>query len=207
MTMTLQEQLELFQWKQLKHDELYHKEISLLNVQDRIKHMVLHLSKYGAKLVLYAYENQSQEYQNTLIDGLIISTSTLNTLNMNSASFLIGYEDSKLLTLQELAIQLFKIELSGTLDIEPFNRNYLISVGKMCKTTESMDHLEPIPFRESLIKETKFLFKQHLAILSQTADKPIIELVENRLMSVEQKNIFFNRLGNYAGDYDVLERR
>lgn len=61
--MSLFSQLEELQWKQLQHDEKYHKDIWLLNVQQRITHMTLHLAKYSAKLSVSAFENNEIEFK------------------------------------------------------------------------------------------------------------------------------------------------
>ena len=79
--MSLLSQLEEIQWKQLQHDETYHKDIWLLTVQQRITHMVLHLSKYSAKLTVAAFKEDCNVLRKTVIDALIIVFSSSNIFN------------------------------------------------------------------------------------------------------------------------------
>ena len=49
--MSVRDQLLTLQWAQLKHDEAYHKDVSILPLAQRMKHMALHNTKYAARLL------------------------------------------------------------------------------------------------------------------------------------------------------------
>ena len=46
--MSVSDHLLTLQWAQLKHDEAYHKDIVILPLAQRMKHMALHSAKYTA---------------------------------------------------------------------------------------------------------------------------------------------------------------
>src|SRR5260221_5150544 len=80
--MTVQEQLLALQWSQLKHDELYHKEITLLPVADRMKHFALHMAKYLGYFA-EAMDSDSDRFERTLVDAFIIALAAANTLSLD----------------------------------------------------------------------------------------------------------------------------
>lgn len=201
--MSLFSQLEELQWKQLQHDEKYHKDIWLLTVQQRITHMVLHLAKYSAKLTVAAFENDNAEFKSTTIDCLIILFSSANIFNSRIYDISLNEQERDFPDIKSLANHLSKTEYSkisndGLCD---FSRAITIQTGKMCKAAESLDHLEPFPFRQTLIESIGKLFKVSLAALYSITDEELEVLLSNRLVAVEKKNIFFNRLGNYESGY------
>ncbi|HBP5371800.1 hypothetical protein CJU04_15395 [Pseudomonas aeruginosa] len=71
----------------------------------------------------------------------------------------------------------------------------------MCKAAESLDHLEPFPFRQTITESLGKLFKTSLTALYCLTDQDLESLFSERLVAVERKNIFFNRLGNYETGY------
>ena len=70
--MNARDQLLALQWAQLKHDEAYHKDVVILPLAQRVKHMALHNAKYtayqrgpeGDRLL------QFEEYQSTVKFGV-----------------------------------------------------------------------------------------------------------------------------------------
>ncbi|VVN18790.1 hypothetical protein [Pseudomonas fluorescens] len=200
--MSLLSQLEELQWKQLQHDEKYHKEIWVLNVQQRITHMVLHLSKYSAKLTLSALEHNIEELKKATIDSLIIVTSSTNIFNKLLSDFAVDQSEKDLSDINALASKLLKEESFD--GYEP-NISMAIKVnsltGRMCKAVESLDHLEAYPFKETLLDSLASIFRILLALACHLRIGKIEEPIENRLYSVEKNNIFFSRLGNYKSGY------
>ena len=70
------------QWTQLAHDERYHKDVVILPLGERIKHMALHMAKYAG----YLAEDERSEPQRVtrvLTDAFIITLATANTLNQD----------------------------------------------------------------------------------------------------------------------------
>ena len=201
--MSLFSQLEELQWKQLQHDEKYHKDIWLLTVQQRITHMVLHLAKYSAKLTVAAFENNTTEFKSTIVDCLIILFSSANIFNSRIYDISLSEQEKDFSDIKSLANYLIKSEHIKTSNdrLCDFSRAITIQAGIMCKAAESLDHLEPFPFRQTLIESLGKLFKISLAALYSMTDEELEALLSERLVAVEKKNIFFNRLGNYETGY------
>lgn len=78
--MTIQEQLFALQRSQLKHDEAYHKDVVILSLADRIKHMALHNTKYTAHLLESASTGDLPRLVKTLTHAFIIALASANTL-------------------------------------------------------------------------------------------------------------------------------
>ncbi|WP_339489451.1 hypothetical protein [Pseudomonas sp. EL_65y_Pfl2_R95] len=208
-TMSLFSQLEELQWKQLQHDEKYHKDIWLLTVQQRITHMVLHLAKYSAKLTVSAFEKNENEFKTTIVDCLIILLSSANIFNSRIYDISLSEQEKDFPDIKSLAGYLMKADYdkSSSDKLNYLSRAITIQVGAMCKAAESLDHLEPYPFRQTLVDSIGRLFKISLAALYMSTDEDLDALFTKRLIAVEKKNIFFNRLGNYETGYsNVLER-
>lgn len=196
--MSLKRQLLELQWKQLQHDENYHKDIWLLTVHHRVNHMVLHFAKYNGQLAQALNDNDNKLFSKTCLDALIIATSFANILNVNLATELSQYEPSTN-SIDSLSLKLAN-EADATTD--SISRNIAINVGKLAKAAESIDHLEKFTFRETLSCLVVDMFKTTLigsAIVSN--DKAIIDEIESRMLTVERKSMFFEKLGNYKDGY------
>ena len=197
--MSLFNQLKTLQWKQLQHDEKYHKEICLLTVQRRITHMTLHLSKYSSKIVKSAATEDISALRKSLVDTIIITFSSANIFG-----HIIGekYSHDPEATIHSIANELLTLYC---------NKRYCLllelaieissETGKMCKTVESLDHLESYPFRESLLKSIQSIFELAIAICSHIKINDIESEIGDRLYTVEKKNPYFENLGNYKDGY------
>ncbi|MHC8346203.1 hypothetical protein [Pseudomonas sp. RT6P73] len=200
--MSLLSQLEELQWKQLQHDEKYHKEIWILNVQQRITHMVLHLSKYSAQLTLSALENNIDDLKKSTIDSLIIVTSSTNIFNKLLSEISISESERELKNIDSLASYILQVEeFHGYEPIIAMAIKINSLTGKMCKAVESLDHLEAYPFKESLLSSLATAFRTLLALACHLKIENIEHPISERLYAVEKNNIFFNRLGNYKTGY------
>jgi len=201
--MSLFSQLEELQWKQLQHDEKYHKDIWLLPVQQRITHMTLHLAKYSAKLTVAAIDNDSEDFKKTLIDCLIITLSSANIFNSRIYDIALSDYEKSLDNIGDLANHIINSEQNSAFDntLLDFSKKISFHVGKLCKAAESLDHLEPFPFRQNMTECLGMGFRTSLAALYTLTNENIEALFSNRLLPVEKKNIFFNRLGNYESGY------
>ncbi|WP_139199084.1 hypothetical protein [Pseudomonas panipatensis] len=201
--MSLFSQLEELQWKQLQHDEKYHKDIWLLNVQQRITHMTLHLAKYSAKLSVAAFENDETEFKRTIVDCLIILFSSANIFNSRIYDISLSEQEKDFPDVKSLADHLIRTEHSESPNdrLGKFSKEFSVQTGIMCKAAESLDHLEPFPFRQTLVESLGRLFKISLTALYSLTNEELEILFAERLVPVEKKNIFFNRLGNYKTGY------
>jgi hypothetical protein len=77
------------QVEQLAHDESFHKDVVILPLADRIKHMALHNAKYVGYL-LDAIDAGDDGVQAVLTDAFIITLATANTLNQDLGRALEG---------------------------------------------------------------------------------------------------------------------
>ncbi|KPM64431.1 hypothetical protein HB4184_09305 [Pseudomonas putida] len=206
--MSLFDKLKKLQWKQLQHDEKYHKEICVLKVQERMTHMTLHLSKYSSKLVDSAAFEHKEKLFAALVDTLIIVFSSANIFGRPLSNFAIPEHLKNTRDITELS----RLFLS---DIEPNHLPPLLNIaikinnatGLMCKTVESLDHLEEFSFRGNLLDCLATIFQLSLAMACHLGNDDIEEDIANRLYFVESKHMFFEELGNYKDGYrHVLER-
>jgi len=164
--------------------------------------MVLHLSKYSAKLTLSALEHNIEELRKATIDSLIIVTSSTNIFNKLLSDISIEESEKTLPCINTLAAKLLKEEKFD--GYEP-NISMAIKInsltGKMCKAVESLDHLEAYPFKEVILSSLASIFRILLALACHLKVEDIETPIGDRLYSVEKNNIFFNRLGNYKSGY------
>lgn len=200
--MRMQNQLDEMQWKQLRHDENYHKDIWLLTVQQRITHMALHLSKYSSKLTISAFENDSHTLKKTIIDSLIIVFSSANIFSCLLSSLAVDEQLIEETSIDSLGSRLLEL-LARDEEITNIKLSLKILkiTGYMCKIVESLDHLETLDFREKLLKSLGDLFKLLIAISSNSGINNIEKEIAERLYSVESKNIYFSKMGNYIKGY------
>jgi len=200
--MSLFSQLEELQWKQLQHDEKYHKDIWLLPVQQRITHMVLHLAKYNAQLSVAAFENNSDAFKKSIVDSLIIIISACNIFNSRIFDIALSDSEKECSDIRDLVKTIISSQPNDTRnDLYYLSHQMTLHIGKMCKATESLDHLESYPFRQSLIESLGKVFRTAITSLYSITDEDIQSIFSKRLIGVEKKNMFFSRLGNYDSGY------
>lgn len=158
------------QLDQFEHDEKYHREISRLTVQDRLRHMALHFAKYAGRL---QEDVSDAQFKRTATDSLIIAISSANTLNMDLSAKVVGGECSNR-------------------SKEAFAKGLAVAAGRMAGACERLDHLEDFPFRPAITAEV-------LTILSACVDLfdaegwSLVADREARLMPVKAKSIFHGK--------------
>src|SRR5579872_723371 len=128
---------------QLKHDERYHKDITLLNVGDRMKHMTLHMAKYAARFI----SPGSAGSGTALVDAFIIALASANALNLDLGRELAAAQSS---TFEELGCHVATERSLDRGHTFNFVRLFAEAMGSMAKATESLDHMEAFPSREVL---------------------------------------------------------
>jgi hypothetical protein len=153
---------------QFFHDERFHREISRLSVQDRLKHMTLHFAKYAGEMVS---DQPQRDQREVLLDAFIIGISTANILGLDLEKAGFTEEPSPL----------------------PYGIRLSIAAGRLAAACEKLDHLEAFPFRETMtnwviriIRDTK-----REAELLQI-DLP--SAVCRRLEDIKRKSIFYHEL-------------
>ncbi|MQG94141.1 hypothetical protein [Pseudomonas sp. MN1F] len=200
--MSLLSQLEELQWKQLQHDEMYHKDIWILTVQQRITHMALHLSKYSSKLTRAAFEKNNVVMHKAIIDSFIITFSSANIFDVLLGDIAfpdINDYEHDLKTISKKAYE--SLSLSEDSPIISLALNILDNTGRMCKVVESLDHLENLSFRENLVTCLVQLLKNLFGLCHALEINDIPEQICERLYNVEKRKSFFKRMGNYKTGY------
>lgn len=164
--------------------------------------MTLHLSKYSAKLAKAAFYKDKETFKKTAIDTLIIVFSSSNIFNSLLTKMVVDTSISDESELSTFAQNLYAQKDFGSYDpLMITAMEILEQTGKMCKAVESLDHLEALSFREDLLASLSSLFQSILIACQLTAVSDIEQQIEERLLSVEQKNPYFAHLGNYRTGY------
>ncbi len=185
----VEEQLLALQWAQLTHDRVYHADIVLLPVGQRMKHFALHMAKYVGHIA-EAMENEDESLlQHTLIDAFIISLASANTLQLDLGKALSSRCDSSIDNLQKIGEQLAS-EL-GRLESDA---NWLLLTmgrytGRLAKACESLDHVEDYPFRATMLDSTRAIFEVVL-IEASLRGLDLREKAAERTHNIELKNLF-----------------
>lgn len=188
----LKEQLLGLQIAQLKHDELFHKEITRLNIHQRLNHMALHFAKYSGKICDCILNNPNQQnLKRVIVDSFVISVTCANILNSRMSDRLILPNEQKFSSLDELGNNLIK-----RLGIDVHDPLWLIKAfpvvaGEFAKACESVDHLESFRYRESMTDSVIRICSLMLVAASQFKIDLASE-VSSRLNEVKKKSIFFD---------------
>ncbi|USA62993.1 hypothetical protein NCF85_16025 (plasmid) [Qipengyuania citrea] len=151
---------------QFWHDEKFHREISRLNTQDRLKHMALHFAKYAGAL-----QDSPNDDRRTglIVDTFIIAVSTFNILNVAIAE---------------------KFQFPALDTNRDFKTRLSIAAGKMAAACEKLDHLEAFPFREVITNQTAEILASVLKE-SEQIDLDLRSAVASRLQEVKSKALFY----------------
>jgi hypothetical protein len=195
--MTLREQFLKLQWAQLKHDEAYHKDVVIMPLAERIKHMALHNAKYVAYLFEAVDEGNDAKLTKTLIDAFVIVLASANTLNQDIALDL-GASAGEEPSFQSLGTSLAKVAARNGDDQYWLVRNFARHTGRLAKVCESWDHLESIVFRDEMKRCNLDLLK---AILAEASARQLdlAESYKSRMRQVEGRSIFDQLFREGAG--------
>lgn len=159
--------------RQLFHDERYHSDIAVLPIIQIVKHMTLHMSKYVGKLVLHE-GRETEVVCKVLIDALIITLSTANTLKYTLTTKRVMYSD---------------LDEFSQLDSKPFIMRLVGYIGLQAKACEAWDHLEDFPFVRVLKQSNMEIFHTVLQNLEmQNID--VLSRYNDRINEIERKHIF-----------------
>lgn len=194
--MSVRDQLLALQWSQLKHDEAYHKDVVILPLAERIKHMALHNAKYTGHFLDAIEAGDDVRLAKTLTDGFIIALASANTLNQDLGQDLaeVGETHSLQAAGQRLASSLRRDESDRLWIMRQFARH----TGQLAKICESWDHLEPVPFREGM-KACNLALLQ--AVLADSAGRAIdlAAAYQARIRVIETRSIFDRHFRQGAG--------
>lgn len=176
------------QLDQLRHDELYHKDVVIMPLGERVKHMALHVAKYTGSLADALEADDAARIERVLTDAFVITLATANTLNQHLGRDL-GLEASGDASLAELGAAALR-QLARP-DREPFwlLRMFARHGGALAKACESLDHLEDYPFRNAMRESNLNLFR--LVIAEAVARRiDLDDRYRARLRQVEGRVIF-----------------
>jgi hypothetical protein len=176
------------QVEQLTHDESFHKDVVILPLADRIKHMALHNAKYVGYFIDAVDAGDDGRFHAVLTDAFIITLATANTLNQNIGQALVpsGGQD---IDLRSLGSSLTNGLSRGAGDPFAFVKAYARTVGKLAKACESWDHMEDLPYVAIMRASNVDLFK---LIVAEAALRSLdLEtLFRTRLRFIERRSIF-----------------
>lgn len=186
--MTMSPLLDL-QWTQLSHDERYHKDVVILPLGERVKHMALHMAKYVGYLAEIEGDDP-ERVSRILTDAFIITLATANTLNQDLARDLGALAtDFEFRT----AGRELSNELGPTNDVSGLLRPFARHAGALAKACESLDHMERFPFRDAMRESNLALFKLVVAAAAARS-LDLGALYTARLRVIEERSIFDERL-------------
>jgi hypothetical protein len=195
--MTLREHFLRLQWAQLKHDEAYHKDVVIMPLAERIKHMALHNAKYTAYLFEAVDEKNDAKLTKTLIDAFVIVLASANTLNQDIGLDL-GASVEGARSFQSLGASLAEDAGRDDTDCYWLVRSFARHTGRLAKVCESWDHLESILFRDEMKRCNLELLK---AILAEGSARQLdlAESYKSRMRQVEGRSIFDKLFQEGAG--------
>ena len=194
--MSVHDQLLALQWAQLKHDEAYHKDVVILPLAQRMKHMALHNAKYTAYLLEANTEAENDRLMRTLTDAFIICLAAANTLNQDLGRE-VAEGDSA------MSLEALGAAIAGRLGRDSGDplwivRQYAKHNGRLAKLCESWDHLEAVPFRDGMKECNRALLA---AVLAEAAARglDLAEAYRTRISAVETRSIFDGYFREGAG--------
>jgi hypothetical protein len=193
--MSVRDQMLALQWAQLKHDEAYHKDIVILPLAQRIKHMALHNTKYTAYFLDAVEAGDEARLTKTLVDAFIIALASANTLNQDLGKEL---DEAAAASFPEAAAS-----LAASLPRKPEDPLWLVRQfarhnGHLAKICESWDHLEPVPFREGM-KACNLALLEVVLAEAGARGLDIEAAYKSRIRIVEARSIFDERFREGAG--------
>jgi hypothetical protein len=174
-------------WTQLIHDRDFHKDIDCLNSKDKLYHLTLHIGKYAPFIV--DRDTATVNYK-LLADMFIITTSLANAMRVGVRDIWSSILNERIPTTDRPSIKRETLYCDVT--------SYLmISVSRLCKVCESLDHLESVnPHQvamEAIDRNYYMLFTIWTKVLGKDFND-LLRLVCRRLLAVEMKHPFYKRI-------------
>jgi hypothetical protein len=195
--MTVGEHFLKLQWAQLRHDEAYHKDVVIMPLAERMKHMALHNAKYTAYLFDATDTGDEARLAAILTDAFIIVLASANTLNQ-SIGIDLGERAEIPSSLQELGRNLATDIQRNAEDPLWLVRTFARHSGQLAKVCESWDHLESVAFRDEMKRCNIELLK---AILAEASARgfDLAQSYKSRIRQVETRSIFDRLFHEGAG--------
>lgn len=134
-------ELHTLQIEQQRHDDVAHRDILNLAVQDRVKHMVLHFAKYCGHLADLHETRNEERFVNTLVDTFIISLACANALHLKLSEVVTSASVSE--------IDLGQSSEPSEISSKMFPK-LAKATGTLAKACESLDHFERLNYHAIL---------------------------------------------------------
>lgn len=179
--MSMLDQMSNLQIEQQRHDDLAHRDILCLPVQDRIRHMVLHFAKYCGHFADIQAVQSEARFISTFVDTTIICLASANALGIKLAGFVQDQASRSDWTTK------FKAQtgISQELSTEFFIQLSKVT-GTMAKACESLDHLESFDYRGTLERGVVAIASLCAAVADR-AGVDLPTLVRSRWERIERK--------------------
>lgn len=192
------------QYKQLRHDQIYHQDIFVLSTHHKMQHFTLHLNKYGPAMLGADMAGDYGTVRKKLVDAVIILMSCANAFNMSLEQISQeGMPAQASAGLGEMTRSPIGFSASATHELVC---QFIVHAGQMCKAVEALDHIERFNSRESLessVKALWFISLQALGVSSSTGVVDVEAALRDRLLPLEQRHMCHQRFGTYANDYQA----
>jgi hypothetical protein len=169
--------LDQLQFEQFEHDEIYHREITRLPLQQRLRHMALHFAKYSGNLAVAQAQRDGGEIQRVVTDVFIIGMSAANALNFRLTA---EYADRRTFGCPPLT----EAEFATTL---------VIGAGRMAAASEKLDHMEDFAFRQEMRRAAADLVQAAIGFANANG-WDLNVFVKRRLKPIKEKFIYHGRL-------------
>lgn len=184
------------QWEQLAHDESFHKDVIVMSLPERMKHMALHMAKYTGYLAeALGTPEEPERTARVLTDAFIITLAGANTLNQDLGHELLGQpREGRTAVAAEPPHSRRGVDRpDGPATGSWFLREFAIHAGSLAKACESHDHLEAYPFREAMGRSNLALFRLVVAEAGARG-LDIVVRYRRRLREVEGRSILRGHL-------------
>ena len=167
-------QLQVLLSRQREHDARYHRDIQGLAIGPRIQHLTLHLAKYVGRLSsLRDDQRTSPLVTRTLVDGLIVSMSVCNAIELGAESIATSANEGAKLgaTAGDAALSL------------------AVPVGRLAKACEAMDHLEYLDYTREIKSAIRDVLHVLLAFWPDAQEFLVVEEVTDRWLEIENGRV------------------
>ncbi len=180
----LQEQIYALQLDQLRHDEMFHKDIIIMPLAERVKHMALHNAKYVGYFIEAMENEDAARTISVLTDAFVITLATANTLNQDLGLAILRNEETV-----ESLLNFTSSQGPAKGDYISFLYAYAKAAGLLAKACESWDHLEMSSFN-TMMRESNLALFEAIVVFASSERIDIAKLYHERLRFIERRSIF-----------------
>jgi hypothetical protein len=171
---------------QREHDLRAHEDVFYLPYPWRMRHLTFHVAKYSGRL---ASSPTAEEVEKTIVDAFIVALSAADLLKINfSKEFgkMVAVSDHSNLAALGQALDTGEADDGNV--VGWYFRQLALIGGRMAKACESLDHMEPVAYRDLLSQAVISLARTSLV----TANRLRLDLegrVRRRWEEIEAERI------------------